>query len=82
MLAVSCPLFKHRLRPAECPGAGRVRFAASQREEETHHPDGALAGGVLVHAGRGWSPAALLQNCIRHFTAPVQVWHPFNCLFL
>lgn len=44
-------LLTHGLHPAERPGAGRVRSAAGQREEEAHHPDGALAGGVLVHVG-------------------------------
>lgn len=44
-------LLNRRLHPAERPGAGRVRSAAGQREEEAHHPDGALAGGVPVHAG-------------------------------
>lgn len=70
-------MFKHPLHPAERPGAGRGRFAASQRAEEAHHPDRALAGGVPVHVGRGRSSAALLQNCIRHLAAPVQVCHPF-----
>lgn len=44
-------LFNHGPHPAERPGAGCVRSAAGQCEEEAHHPDGALAGGVPVHVG-------------------------------
>lgn len=68
--------FKSSLGASERSRAGCVCPAEEQREEEAHHPDGALDGGVPVHVGLYWSLAALLQNCVRHPASAVQVCLP------
>lgn len=73
---MSTQTFMSSLGASERSGAGCACPAEEQREEETHHPDGALDGGVPVHVGLYWSLAALLQNCIRHPASAVQVWLP------
>lgn len=59
--------------PSERPGAGCVCGAEQESEEEAHHPDSALAGGVPVHAGLCRTSAALLQDSTGNAAPPLQV---------
>lgn len=55
-----------RLCLSECSSPGCLRSAEQKREEEAHHPDCAVAGGVPVNVGLHWSFVDLLQDCIGH----------------
>lgn len=62
-----------RLYPSERSSPWCMRSAKQKREEEAHHPDCAVAGGVPVHVGRCWSFVDLLQDCLGYIAPAVQV---------